>query len=816
MTPIRFNSFLDRITANHSGENFMQNTIKILGANGSKSVNKNSTCIQVDENILIDAGNILSALKEKAQYIDHIFITHSHLDHIFEIPFLIDSYFTQRQTPLIIYGLKETLEHLQKFIFNWQIWPDFSEIELIHKKFNAIKFQEITLGETIQFENCSLKAVKNNHTTSSCGYVISKNDHALLFSSDTFICPSLFEEINQNKKIKSAIFDISFPSSFEKLAQDSKHFTAKIFKEQLELLQRKDVRIYINHLKPSFYETVQKEILDANILLNDGAILKDGDILTLDNSQTIINEEAKQKQEIQDLIEIGYSLTSEKNFDVLMEKILLVAKNFTNADAGTLYLVDEQSLVFTVVQTDSLGIKMGGTQDKITWPKLPLYIDNKPNKEMVAALCALENKLINIKDVYTEQGFNFEGTKNFDKNTGYKTQSMLVVPMVNHEGDVIGVLQLLNKQDEHHNTIEFTAEDEKLILSMGSQAAISISNRELIDDLENLLNSFIKTIATAIDEKSPYTGGHIGRVAEIAEMFVDAINEDDTFYKDKFYNEDEKKEIKTAAWMHDIGKITTPEYVVDKARKLQTIHDRISEVEVRFELLKKEKELSFFKAMSLCNTREAQVALEEQFQEEIAQLNDDFDFLVVCNTGGEFMEDAKIQRIEEIAQKSVTINGKSHPLLTPNEIYNLSIKKGTLTNEERLVINNHSLISIKMLESLPFPKKLKEIPRIAGGHHEKICGGGYPFNLKGDEISFEARILAIADIFEALTAHDRPYKDANSLNQSMKILSFMAKDNELDKDLIKFFVKKGLHLKYAHKYLKPSQMDEIQVDFDKL
>src|SRR5690606_34939599 len=157
-------------------------------------------------------------------------------------------------------------------------------------------------------------------------------------------------------------------------------------------------------------------------------------------------------------------------------------------------------------------------------------------------------------------GFNFEGTKNFDKNTGYKTQSMLVVPMVNHEGDVIGVLQLLNKQDEHRNTIEFTAEDEKLILSMGSQAAISISNRELIDDLENLLNSFIKTIATAIDEKSPYTGGHIGRVAEIAEMFVDAINEDDTFYKDKFYNEDEKKEIKTAAWMHDIGKITTPEY----------------------------------------------------------------------------------------------------------------------------------------------------------------------------------------------------------------------------------------------------------------
>ncbi len=794
----------------------MENIIKILGANGSKGVNKNPTCIQVDDNILIDAGNILSALKEKAQYIDHIFITHTHLDHIFEIPFLIDTYFSHRENPLTIYGLKDTLKQLKEYIFNWQIWPDFSEIELIHQKFNAIKFREITLGETINFENCSLKAIQNNHTTSSCGYVITKNQNAILFSSDTFICPSLFDEINQNPQIKSAIFDISFPSSLKKLAQDSKHFTTEIFKKELSLLKREDVRIYINHLKPSFYETVSKEILEADILLNGGAILSDGDIITLDNSQPITTQEDKQKKEIQDLIEIGYSLTSEKNFDVLMERILVVAKNFTNADGGTLYLVEEDSLVFTVVQTDSLNIKMGGTQSKITWSKLPLYIEGKPNNEMVAALCALENKLINVEDVYTHKGFNFEGTKNFDKNTGYKTQSMLVVPMVNHEGDVIGVLQLLNKQDEHKKTIPFTQEDEKLILSMGSQAAISISNRELIDDLESLLNAFIKSIATAIDEKSPYTGGHIERVAEIAEMFVESINEDETVFKDKFYNDDEIKEIKTAAWMHDIGKIATPEYVVDKARKLQTIHDRINEVEVRFELLKKEKELNYFKALSLCQDREAQLTLEEQFNSEVSQLDSDFEFLKTCNTGSEFMEDAKIQRIEEIAKRTITLNGKTQNLLTDNEVYNLSIKKGTLTAEERLVINNHSLISIKMLESLPFPKKLKEVPRIAGGHHEKICGGGYPFNLKGDEISFEARILAIADIFEALTAHDRPYKDANSLNQSMKILSFMAKDNELDKDLIKFFVQKGLHLKYAEKHLMPSQMDEIQVDFDNL
>lgn len=796
----------------------MENSIKILGANGSKGVNRNSTCIQIEKNILIDAGNILSGLKENAKFIDHIFITHSHLDHICEIPFLIDTYFSHRETPLTIYGLKETLEHLQKYIFNWQIWPDFSEIELIHKKFNAIKFQEIVLNETIHFETCSLKAVKNNHTTSSCGYVITKQNDAILFSSDTFICPSLFDEINTNLQIKSAIFDISFPSSFEKLAHDSKHFTTKIFKEELHQLQRNDVRIYINHIKPSFHETVEKEILEANILLNDGAILNDGDIITLDNSKRVMNEEEKNKKEIQELIDVGHSLTSEKDFDVLMEKILVVAKKFSDADAGTLYLVDEidKSLVFTVVQTDSLNIKMGGTKDKISWPKLPLYINNTPNKQMVAALCALENKLINIEDVYYESGFNFEGTKNFDKNTGYRTQSMLVVPMINHEHDVIGVVQLLNKKDEKNNTISFTPEDEKLILSMASQAAISISNRKLIDDLEKLLNSFIKSIATAIDEKSPYTGGHIERVAEIAEMFIDAINEDDTLYKELFYNEDQRKEIKTAAWMHDIGKITTPEYVVDKARKLQTIHDRISEVELRFELLRKEKEMAFLKTCITLKDATQKEILQQKLNDELNQLNDDFEFIKICNTGGEFMADDKIQRIEQIAQQTVTIGNEEKALLTENEIYNLSIRKGTLTNEERKVINNHALISIKMLESLPFPKKLKEVPRIAGGHHEKIGGGGYPFNLKGDEISFEARILAIADIFEALTAHDRPYKDANSLNQSMKILSFMAKDNELDKDLIKFFVQKNLHLKYAHKYLKESQMDEITVNFENL
>lgn len=786
----------------------MSNTIKILGAFGSKGVNFNSTCLQVDRHILIDAGNILAGLGDDAKYINHIFLSHSHLDHLIDIPFFIDTFFTHREIPLYIYGRQKTLDDLHQYILNNDIWPDFTKIELINKQHNAIVFKPIELGETITFENCSLKAIENNHTESSCGYVITKDGVATLFSSDTYLCDSLFEEINSNSNIKSAIFDVSFPSSFKQLALASKHLTPALLKEQLSLLQREDVRIYVNHLKPSFYDTITNEINDLEVLLNEGMILKDGDIIDLTNKEPIINECGVKPKDIKELIEIGHSLTSEKNFDVLMEKILIAAKNFTDSDAGTLYLMDEEDnhLQFTVVQTDSLKIKMGGTQGEITWPALPLYIDEKPNKQMVAALCALENKLINIHDVYNEVGFNFEGTKNFDKSTGYRTKSMLVVPMIGHEGDVIGVLQLLNKKDAKGETITYTRDDEKLIQSMASQAAISISNRQLIDGLEGLLNSFMKSIAAAIDEKSPYTGGHIGRVAQISEMIVNAINEDDGLYKDKFFNEDEIKEIKIAAWMHDIGKITTPEYVVDKARKLQTIHDRISEIQTRFELLKTQQELELLKG----NIDEA------SYQKTLQTLDEEFAFIKQSNVGGEFMRDEDLARIEHIAQRTVTINGEKQPLLSENEVYNLSIRKGTLTNEERHVINNHALISIKMLESLPFPKKLKRVPMIAGGHHEKICGGGYPFNLKGDEISFEARILAVADIFEALTAHDRPYKNANTLNQSLRILSFMAKDQELDKDIIKFFVSKGLHMEYAKMNLKESQMDEVTVDFEQL
>ena len=796
----------------------MENLIKILGAYGGKSSGQNTTCIQINKNSVIDAGNILKGLGEDAKYIDNIFLTHSHLDHIVDIPFFVDAFFEQRENPVKIYALQGTIKHLNEYVFNQDICPSFCETHANRSK--AFEFVILELNKEFELEDGTLiKAVENNHLEASCGFVITKNNNSTLLTSDTYKCQAIWDEINNNLSIKSVIIEVSLPSKLSELAIGSKHLTPQFLKEELTLLKRDDVRIYVNHIKPQHKDEIIQEIDALDLLLNKGKVLHDADVISLSNEYEAYSDQltfTKQK-EIDQLIEIGQSLTSEKNFNVLMEKIMLGAKNFTNADGGTLYLLteDEKQLAFTVVQTDSLNIKMGGTNDEITWPKLGLYKENgEANKEMVAALCAIEGKLINIPDVYTAEGFNFEGTKNFDKGTGYRTKSMLVVPMRNHENDVIGVLQLLNKKDHYGNTISFTKDDKKLILSMGSQAAIAITNNRLIAELEELLDAFIKSIATAIGEKSLYTGGHINRVAEIAEMITVAIQEDNTVYKDVTYSSDEIIQMSRAAWLHDIGKIVTPEFIVDKGTKLETIFDRISIVKAKFEIAKRDCRIEYLEKKNALKNETEISELDKEYEHAIAELEDDLNFIVSCNTGGEFMADEKVERIEKIAQRVVDINHQNTNILSNNEVYNLCIRKGTLTEEERTIINNHVTVSYNMLKELPFPKKLKRVPVIAASHHKKVKGGGYGSpELMDLHMTLEDRVLAVADVFEALTANDRPYKKANSLNTSLRILSFMVKDGDLDRDLVKFFVDKELHLKYADKHLSEDQKDEITVDF---
>ncbi|MCU7835550.1 MAG: HD domain-containing protein [gamma proteobacterium symbiont of Taylorina sp.] len=524
----------------------------------------------------------------------------------------------------------------------------------------------------------------------------------------------------------------------------------------------------------------------------------------------------KQDSHIENLNKIGAALSSENHLESLLEMILAEAQKFTNADGGTLYLMsnDEQSLSFVMVETKSLGIRMGGNSGKITWPNLNLYKESGlPNREMVAALCALDKKIVNIEDVYKAQGFNFDGTKSFDESTGFHSKSMLVIPMKNHEGEVIGVCQLINRQDQQTGeVISFSEQDENSVLSLASQAAVAISNVSLINDLRELLESFIRTIAHAIDAKSPYTGGHVQKVAQLSMIIAEAINDaNDGVYKDINYTPDQLNEIRIAGLMHDVGKITTPEYVVDKSTKLETIYDRIETIATRFEVLKKELELETQdkKIQLLQNSAAATEIdnLDKVLQIKLKQLDADLDFIREANIGGEFMSDDKIKRIEQIASYSLSIKHKKIPLLNEDEIENLSIRKGTLTESERSIINSHAKMSNEMLEALPFPKKLNRVPEIAGGHHEKLNGKGYPKGLTANELSLEARILALADIFEALTASDRPYKDGKKLSEAMRIIDFMVKDYELDPNLVQFFYNKNLHVEYAVKSLLSKQLD---------
>ncbi|MFZ3116270.1 MAG: HD domain-containing phosphohydrolase [Syntrophales bacterium] len=518
--------------------------------------------------------------------------------------------------------------------------------------------------------------------------------------------------------------------------------------------------------------------------------------------------------------QIGYALSAEKNIDRLLELIVDDARNFTRAEGGTLYIMsdDETSLHFAIVQNTKLNIRMGGTGDKITWPPVLLKNeDGSPNFANVSAYAALSGKAVNIADVYDEAGFNFQGTHDFDADTGYRSQSMIVVPLKDHDNEIIGVLQLLNAQDSATGeVISFSPECQQITESLASQAAVSLSNHRLINSLEVLLESFITMIASAVDEKSPYTGGHIKRVADLTLSIAASINcATEGPYARVSFDEKAVKELRMAALLHDIGKITTPEYVVDKATKLQTIHDRIEILKTRFEVLKRDREITALKGrieeLEANAPRKRPAPVETGHaaapEENFSELTSDLNLLLSANTGDEFMAEETIVRIKEISTRTWTADGQTLPLLTENELDNLTIQRGTLTEAEREIINKHALVTYKMLSKLPFPRQLRNVARYAAAHHEKLDGAGYPFGLKGEEIPLQARIMALADIFEALTAKDRPYRVGKTLAEALKIMSFMAKDGHLDKDLFDLFLKEKIYLDYALNELSPQQID---------
>jgi HD-GYP domain-containing protein (c-di-GMP phosphodiesterase class II) len=500
---------------------------------------------------------------------------------------------------------------------------------------------------------------------------------------------------------------------------------------------------------------------------------------------------------------IGAALSSERDLATLLERILEAAREFAHADGGTFYRVQGDTLVFEVLRNDTLGYVMGGRHGlPIDFAPLPMHgKDGEGNHGMVVVHAALTGRTVNIPDAYDAPGYDFSGTRAFDARTGYRSRSFLTVPMKDHEGRVIGVLQLINTRNADGVVDAFSQSEQRLVESLASQAAIALNNRLLVTRLEELFEALIKLINTAIDEKSPYTGGHCERVPVLTTLLADAAARTSTGPLASFQmSPQDRYELKIAGLLHDCGKITTPVHVVDKATKLQTLFDRIELLDTRFEVLLRDAEMAWLRG-----------GLDEAaYQARTAQLRDDRDFLRRCNVGGEHMADERVARITRIAaERWRAPDGTEQPFLSADEVENLSIRRGTLNAAEREVINHHIAMTIRLLEALPWPEHLRHVPEYAGGHHERMDGKGYPRGLTREQMSIQARVMGVADIFEALTASDRPYKPGKTLSESITILGRLAVDQHVDADLFEVFIRERVYLDYARRFLPPGQIDAI-------
>jgi HD-GYP domain-containing protein (c-di-GMP phosphodiesterase class II) len=511
---------------------------------------------------------------------------------------------------------------------------------------------------------------------------------------------------------------------------------------------------------------------------------------------------------------IGVALSAEKNTGQLIKIILNGAMKIVNADAGILYTVHESGKVeISLLHIKSLDLEVDSHSSEDTYSAL---VHSKVVKLTESSI--FNNVSINVPDIYSSKGFNFSNNIYFDEMTGYKSQSSLSVPMKNHENDIIGVLQLINAQSRQtQEIIPFSYEEEKVAENLASVAAVAISKNKMLEDFKLLFDSLVKLIATAIDEKSSYAGGHCKRVPELTMLIAGAAcKSDHGIFKNYSLTEDELYELNVASLLHDCGKVSVPSHIENKSSKLESIFDRIHLIDTRFEILKRDAQISFLKnKLSLLknNGDALQHEIDGHLHTFFEEIEDDKKFLYACNTGRDPMDESDQDRLQKISfkYKWTDPDGNEKHFLSRSELNYLSISRGTINDEERTIINSHVTTTSMMLESLHYPKSLRDVPKFARVHHERMDGKGYPHGLSGSQIPMEGRMIAIADIFEALTASDRPYKRKFTMMEALSILGSLKENGHIDPDLFDLFVREKLYLKYAEQHLHPDQNDDVDV-----
>lgn len=492
---------------------------------------------------------------------------------------------------------------------------------------------------------------------------------------------------------------------------------------------------------------------------------------------------------------VGRALSTETDRERLLATILRGAMAVTHSDAGALHLADADEGVTCV----ALGTVAAGAPDRIA---VTTRIDDDAAPDVVRM------EALARQDCRTGRASCSPfGTE----RVGGARSEILSLPMRNHEHEVIGVLQLVARErpeaEDPEERAPFPAAARGLAESLASQTAVALTKDRLADQFRGLFEGLIELLVTAIDAKSPYTGAHCRRVPILSEMITEAACASrEGPLRDFDLSDAERYELRIAALLHDCGKVTTPVHVQDKATKLEAIFDRIGLVDVRFETVRRDLELAALRArLGPEPTPDTGVPAET-----LRQLEDDRAFLRRANVGGEFMTAEARQRVQDIAARWrwTDPSGETRPVLDDEEVENLSVSRGTLNAREREIINDHVVATIRMLERLPYPKSLRNVPFIAGCHHEHMDGTGYPNGLVRSQMSTQARILGLADVFEALTAKDRPYKRPMKVRQAVEILGKMTQEGHIDPDLYDLFLREKIHLRYAARYLEPEQIDE--------
>lgn len=468
------------------------------------------------------------------------------------------------------------------------------------------------------------------------------------------------------------------------------------------------------------------------------------------------------------ILDMGIALTKEKNYDKLLSLIISISMDITSSDAATLYMYENNALHFKIMKNNSLNIN-SDNPDQFLLPPVPL------NDQNVCSFSAISRSLINIPDVYNCKGFDFSGPQKYDKITGYHTKSMLVVPLENHENEIIGVLQLINALDENGNIISFSSDKEHIAMSIASQAAISVSNMKYTQEVKSMLYSVVSVFTTAVDARTPYNSCHTQNVAKYIDAFINYVNmKHDKGEISIFFDEKRREQLFLATMLHDIGKLMIPLEIMNKETRLGSMLDTIIN---RFNYLTALFHIDFLENKITKKQWDYEKNYLIYAKEKILEINT-----------APYLTEENIAFVYEISQKNYpTLEGTFQPYITSSEKECLLIPKGTLTDREREIMKTHVTFTERLLQQIITNESMKNICTWASCHHEYLDGSGYPKHLTGEDIPFEARILVVADIFEALTSADRPYKKSIDKEKAFSILQYMASEGKLDKQIVDIF-----------------------------